>query len=1449
MKEFAKGMSSKFLAVLLTLCILLGSVELPVMAADNQVSFQCTVCGQFTGFYSTASLTKVEEKTRYVYINGMNHYEYYTYRVTCDNEYCGATFEAEPRIQDGKIRPHEYVDGVCKCGYSEEVHTHNYVSEYYRSAYGDYNNESHTVIDYYRDHCTVSGCPQPYKDEYVGNTRQETHDIDDSGVCACGYRCQHGDENLKVVLQGYDTDDTYHTPIYRDKCKICGSYVGNEYIYENGREKHTFGSDGRCTVCDYKQEICTHPKSSWNYLRQVDTDYEKIDGTYHWAYPIWEVKCNNCGETFNDTDRTQTADKKRAHHFVNNVCDQCKYDRSSLLIVKGFTMTPNPVIIGETVTFTVDTDADRVQLILDGNPDRSFDKNDKITYTPDKIGDIKVSFRGSVGASDFGSACKEQTLTVTNKGKLNAPTVSAPSYILLGNSWVIRWSTVSNAESYVLVIKEYPSGDEMLRKIFGSNQTSYTVTPNDLNSEFIAQIYVTALAENYTNSDDGYAVTELFEKLPAPQITAPAANAQVDTHSVELTWNKYWYSNVDFLVTLAVNEDGLYKKVWEGNGIQRLNDGTDTSFTLSGLNYGKSYRVALAAVPDGADISDTNKFKWAEREFSVTQPQFKVSVSPANPQADEGETIELKLTVSPVESSNDAIIGLYDPDWNPLGGSMPVIQNGTAVLSRTVTQAKHGTYIYHYVVNGKGNMEGADGVQGEITVVFNDTTPTVRGAGAKGDVWAGSPATLEINTNKYTKWLQLFVKQGGSYNRYATLTAEENATGSYTYTCPIDASAFPKPGSYEFKVLPYNNANQLGNEYLFTVQAKERGKMPAPVITNLPNNTPVPDKNYEVKWNDVSVPAGATLGGYMVDFYKWDEETKWWKSIHQEVVKGKSFKLRDLTIEDKYRFEVYAINSEVPNYQPEDKQVAVREFTYLLPIPAFSMTVSCAGGIGDDVKVTWNPPVWADPSFKPDNFVIRLWGPDNKVDSKGGNETSYTFKGSECTLKEGNYSVEVYAMIKYNGEEYQQIASGNNEFSIKKGNISLKAEVVGDDVVLSGTADDSEYVLLNLKEKGSSVKDWTDKQVEVKDGSFSQLVPGSMFDKNQIYVATVQGWKTLKDKTKVAATGTKDLNVAKRDGTIGRVSIKKPGSSAATAGEKIGEFNKNGNKDTNVVVTTETTLKLYAIPEKGENLNGVTVKIDGGNSQRASKQGDGSYLRTVILTPGTHTIAVSNSDGKGITGTITVKDLNSEWFFNRYTSYGREFIGVCNRYPSSLAAKDSKYRISYRLEGHTDRLWTRQTLEKSNNYDTSVGVVDDLHATGNQVIIIEIVDLSTNDVVSSYRYMPDEYNIIIAPVEGAVIDWSKIEQLQLEFKTVEGAKSYEIVVEVENTSSKRNGKVEVFRKMLTAEWIRQYVWKVTDDSIQLKITNEGIQLSISKHTFKTLPEGILATTITITVDR
>ncbi len=99
-------------------------------------------------------------------------------------------------------------------------------------------------------------------------------------------------------------------------------------------------------------------------------------------------------------------------------------------------------------------------------------------------------------------------------------------------------------------------------------------------------------------------------------------------------------------------------------------------------------------------------------------------------------------------------------------------------------------------------------------------------------------------------------------------------------------------------------------------------------------------------------------------------------------------------------------------------------------IPDFSASVTTTG-FGGNVTVNWTAPVWPeDLAKKPSSYVIWWYGPGmkNGISMSVNNNTLSAVLSGEYTMQQGNYTVDVYAMVQSKAGEIQKRA--NAEFSI-----------------------------------------------------------------------------------------------------------------------------------------------------------------------------------------------------------------------------------------------------------------------------------------------------------------------------------------------------------------------------------------------------------------------------------
>lgn len=246
-------------------------------------------------------------------------------------KYCTICYE-----QFGDKKPHTYEDDVCTvCGAVDPQHTH------VRAGWYRNDETAHWTI------CRLCNAD-------MGEGHQ-AHTYNDNGVCSvCGYVGPGHVNHASGGWYTYDKNDHWqecrvcykelegtrekHT-FANGKCTVCGmadpahDHVTDPYYYghnETGHWKqcslcyeaigsaqpHTYGKDGRCTVCNYVRPDHTH-NFVWYNWDEVGNHY---------------LMCSLCYETKTTGE---------PHTFVNGRCNKCGYWDGTHVHTPGYAIAIN----------------------------------------------------------------------------------------------------------------------------------------------------------------------------------------------------------------------------------------------------------------------------------------------------------------------------------------------------------------------------------------------------------------------------------------------------------------------------------------------------------------------------------------------------------------------------------------------------------------------------------------------------------------------------------------------------------------------------------------------------------------------------------------------------------------------------------------------------------------------------------------------------------------------------------------------------------------------------------------------------------------------------------------------------------------------------------------------------------------------------------------------------
>jgi len=145
--------------------------------------------------------------------------------------------------------------------------------------------------------------------------------------------------------------------------------------------------------------------------------------------------------------------------------------------VIGFIMENNTITTGDAACFTIETaNAHYVQLIVDGQYYDSMPVTSNVTVMGRMFtlaGERQVAFR-AYGNGRWSEPCTVQSLTVTAAGMLDEPVYECSAKIWLGDTVTVKWSSVDNADGYVLYLN-YPDGTSQAEGVkLDASTTTYT---------------------------------------------------------------------------------------------------------------------------------------------------------------------------------------------------------------------------------------------------------------------------------------------------------------------------------------------------------------------------------------------------------------------------------------------------------------------------------------------------------------------------------------------------------------------------------------------------------------------------------------------------------------------------------------------------------------------------------------------------------------------------------------------------------------------------------------------------------------------------------------------------------------------------------------------------------------------------------------------------------------
>lgn len=216
--------------------------------------------------------------------------------------------------------------------------------------------------------------------------------------------------------------------------------------------------------------------------------------------------------------------------------------------VSGFTVSNSSPYTGEEVTFEISTqNADEVEFLVDG---KSWDNrisviNNHATFHRSfSAGGTRTIQFVPYRNGGMGIISESQAMTVQYIGKLPVPVIHQPADIKVGNSVVLEWNQVENAEKYTIALY---NGNSVTTIADRQDENSVLIPASMLTETGTYVATVIAVGKGYTQSESSISF-DVVQPSKVFSITAPAAGSYVVTDSITLTANNPDKSNLVFRV-------------------------------------------------------------------------------------------------------------------------------------------------------------------------------------------------------------------------------------------------------------------------------------------------------------------------------------------------------------------------------------------------------------------------------------------------------------------------------------------------------------------------------------------------------------------------------------------------------------------------------------------------------------------------------------------------------------------------------------------------------------------------------------------------------------------------------------------------------------------------------------------------------------------------------------
>ncbi len=509
---------------------------------------------------------------------------------------------------------------------------------------------NHQVKEYYRVVCKKCG---EVINERFYKTRMESHTVDESGKCICGYvapteECDHATSEEKEIdsyPEQYNEKWHYVVTVYQDVCANCG-VVLNERREVRNFEAHSFNTEGICTICNYVRPNaeCDHAPTK----TELSTSYEPIDREYHNVNTVYHYECN-CGQINYDEPST----RKEQHTLVGGKCTICGYEAETDITIDGafgkssYTMKAGGSLDVGVTASTTNANLTRVTVNVDasGN-DRlaskeisgtSWDGNLTLDGTVAPLntpGTYTLKLYVAVDSGDPNYA-QVDTATLVVEEAIET-TIGKPDVTVTvdGATMTATWGAVEGAARYVYSLRNTTDDQLIANHVETTSPLSLTLDAGK--SYRLAVGAVPAGVDDVANPDKCGWDQDEFSIATETTIGKPDVTVTVDGATMTATWGAV-EGAARYVYSLRNTTDD-----------QLIANHVETTSPLSlTLDAGKSYRLAVGAVPAGVDdVANPDKCGWDQDEFSIASvtPTLTITSPVANTEVPFGKELVVEWT-------------------------------------------------------------------------------------------------------------------------------------------------------------------------------------------------------------------------------------------------------------------------------------------------------------------------------------------------------------------------------------------------------------------------------------------------------------------------------------------------------------------------------------------------------------------------------------------------------------------------------------------------------------------------------------------------------------------------------------------------------------------------------------------------------------------------------------